>query len=146
MNYVENALNDLHRAIAHAQYEGFSDINYQKRDYKSLSKAKTTEERTEAMSKTVSAVRRPNEHDFYVYAMFPQVWGSTALGHGGIGGSAITTAYTIILFCKKTQEYLVYFGGTFCYKVLSSSLNFDNFIDDCKNHCLASKNQKSRYD
>lgn len=43
--------------------------------------------------------------------MFPQTWGSTALGFGGIGGQAITNAYTIIVECEHTGYRAVYFGG-----------------------------------
>jgi hypothetical protein len=77
--------------------------------------------------------------------MFPQTWGSTALGHGGMGGAAVTTAYTVVLECYHTQEFLVYFGSEMCYKVNRDSANFDIFIEDCKNHKLVSKRESSRY-
>ena len=34
--------------------------------------------------------------EFEVISVFSQTWGSTALGFGGIGGQAITSAYTTI--------------------------------------------------
>jgi hypothetical protein len=145
MMYVENPLQDLHDAMAHAQYEGFSDINYERMDYDAVRNAKTDEEKRASMRATVPATRRLTTRDFNVYAMFPQTWGSTALGHGGMGGAAMTTAYTIVLECYATREFLVYFGGQVCYKVNRDSVNFNVFIEDCKNHKLVSKRESSRY-
>lgn len=42
---------------------------------------------------------------------FPQGWGSTALGYGGIGGQAITSAQTIVLYDVCQGIARVYFGG-----------------------------------
>lgn len=137
MNYAENPITDLHDAIAHAQYEGFSDIEYETRDWETY---RTTKEDVR-----VPARRRPTTRDFEVYAMFPQTWGSTALGHGGMGGAAVTTAYTIVLECYYTQEFLVYFGGQYCYSVNRRSKNLDAFVEDCRNHNLASKRDSGKY-
>lgn len=143
---VDNPLRDLHEALAHAQYEGFSDIEYETRDFEAIQKAKTAAEKAEALHKTTPAVRRPyGGRDFWVYAMFPQTWGSTALGHGGMGGAAMTTAYTIVLECIHTQEYLVYFGGQFCYKVSRRSKNLEAFRQDIGNQCLVSKKNCEKY-
>jgi hypothetical protein len=138
--YVDNPLKDLHDAMAHAQYEGFSDIEYETRDWKAY---RDSNGKTDIRN---SATRRPAEHDFQIYSMFTQTWGSTALGHGGMGGAAMTTAYTIVLECRSTQEYLVYFGGTFCYKVSRKSKNLGIFLEDCKNHNLASKRESTKYE
>jgi hypothetical protein len=145
MNYAENPITDLANCIAHAQYVGFLDIEYERMDYDAVRNARTAEEKRASMSATVKALRRPTTRDFGVYAMFPQTWGSTALGHGGMGGAAVTTAYTVVLECYHTQEFLVYFGGQMCYKVNRDSANFDIFIEDCKNHKLVSKRESSRY-
>jgi len=138
MNYAENPLSDLHDAMAHAEYVGFSDIEYETRDWEEYRKTQK--------DIRIPARRRPTARDFGVYAMFPQTWGSTALGHGGMGGAAMTTAYTIVLECYATQEFLVYFGGVFCYKVNRRSKNIDTFAEDCKNHCLAGKRKSSKYE
>lgn len=145
MMYVESPLRDLHDAMAHAEYAGFSDIEYEARDTKALLASKTAEERAAALNTTIHAVRRPTVRDFWVYAMFPQTWGSTALGHGGMGGAAMTTAYTIALECYATQEILVYFGGRMCYKVDRRSPNFELFLEDCAKHALASKRESVKY-
>lgn len=51
-----------------------------------------------------------NDPEFDVYA-FPQVWVSTALGYGGIGGSAMTKATTIILYSDRKDVAYVYPGS-----------------------------------
>ena len=137
MNYTENPLTDLHNATAHAQYVGFSVIEYEDRDWQHY--------RDTGEHKGIAKTRRPTTQDFGVYAMFPQTWGSTALGHGGVGGAAVTTSYTIVLECYATQEFLVYFGGSFCYKLDRRSTNIDSFVEDCKNHCLVSKRKSEKY-
>jgi hypothetical protein len=137
MNYAEQPITDLAECIAHAQYVGFSDIQYEDRDWQHY--------RDTGEHKGVAKTRRPTTRDFGVYAMFTQTWGSTALGHGGMGGASMTTAYTVVLECYATQEFLVYFGGQYCYTVNRNSKNIDAFIEDCKNHCLQSKMKSGKY-
>ena len=137
MNYADNPITDLANCVAHAQYEGFSNIEYETRDWEEYRKTQK--------DIRIPAKRRPTTRDFGVYAMFPQTWGSTALGHGGIGGSSMSTAYTVVLECMDTQEYLVYFGSQLCYTVSRRSKNLDAFVEDCKNHNLASKRDSGKY-
>jgi hypothetical protein len=47
--------------------------------------------------------------------MFPEVWGSTALGFGGMGGASMTPAYTVIV--SRPNVAAVYWGGGFAYAV-----------------------------
>jgi hypothetical protein len=137
VNFSENPITDLADCVAHAQYVGFSDIEYETRDWQTYRDTKE--------DVRVPARRRPTTRDFGVYAMFTQTWGSTALGHGGMGGAAMTTAYSIVLECYATQEFLIYFGGEFCYKVDRRSRNLSVFVEDCKNHNLASKRDSEKY-
>ena len=139
MNYAENPISDLADCIAHAQYEGFSDIEYETRDWQAYRDSAGKED------VRIPQTRRPTTRDFGVYAMFPQTWGSTALGHGGMGGASMTTAYTVVLECYHTQEFLVYFGGQYCYTVSRRSSNIQAFVEDCKNHCLQSKMKSEKY-
>lgn len=145
MNYAENPITDLADCIAHAQYKGFSDIEYETRDFEKIRAAKTAEEKARAVQATTPARRRPTNRDFGVYSMFTQTWGSTALGHGGMGGASMTTAYTVVLECYHTGEFLVYFGGTWCYTVNRRSKNIGVFVEDCRNHCLTSKRKSEKY-
>ena len=137
MNYAEHPITDLADCIAHAQYEGFSDIVYETRDWEHY--------RDTNGHKSIAKTRRATARDFGVYAMFPQTWGSTALGHGGMGGASMTTAYTVVLECYHTGEFLVYFGGTWCYTVNRKSANIQAFVEDCRNRCLKSKRESSKY-
>ena len=145
MIYTDDPISNLAECIAHAQYVGFSDIEYDRMDYDAVRLAKTADEKRASMSATVKAKRRPTTRDFTVYSMFPQTWGSTALGHGGIGGASITTAYTVVLECVELDEILVYFGSRFCYKVSRRSKNFDKFVEDCNSQNLASKRESGKY-
>ena len=84
-------------------------------------------------------------HELDVWAMFVQTWGSTALGLGGIGGQAMTSAYTVIIFSPDTSTYCVYFGGRFAYSLDSSKDNMDKFDEDVRRRNIASVADKGRY-
>ena len=59
----------------------------------------------------------PTIDDFELYT-FEQVWGSTALGFGGIGGQAMTSARTYVFIpITCNQKCFVYFAGRFAYAV-----------------------------
>lgn len=55
--------------------------------------------------------RSPRQDDVDV-VLFSETWSSTALGYGGMGGAAMTPAYTVIVICRATQEACVYWGGS----------------------------------
>lgn len=59
---------------------------------------------------------KPTIDDFELYT-FEQTWGSTALGFGGVGGQAMTSARTYV-FVPVTcnQKCFIYFAGRFAYK------------------------------
>lgn len=54
---------------------------------------------------------------------FPQSWGSTSLGFGGIGGQAITAAQTTVVRGPGT-DCCVYFGSRLAYHVPRPSDHF----------------------
>jgi hypothetical protein len=142
MGQLYNPIGDLSAAIAHAQYQAFSEVHYQDRVWDRYRKWKTNyfdklsqdekrqlydQERSTGVLMgpadcIVSKTRRPAVHEIAVMGMFPQTWSSTALGFGGIGGQAITTAYTIVLECYS--EHAVYFGGRHAYTVNNPSEEF----------------------
>lgn len=89
--------------------------------------------------------RRKKIEEFYVID-FEQVWGSTALGFGGVGGSAMTTARTYVLMTYdadhlEEQKAYVYFGGRFAYEC---DVN-DELMEDIGNCSLASVAESGRY-
>ena len=83
---------------------------------------------------------RPTTYDCEV-TMFSQMWGSTALGFGGVGGQAMTSAYTVIV--ESGGEYCVYFGGRFAYLVTKPNEQFRKDIAE-QRLCEVSK-AHSRY-
>lgn len=54
--------------------------------------------------------RRPNMGDIEV-CMFVETWGSTALGYDGVGGQAMTSAYTVVVMDEIGSVACVYWGG-----------------------------------
>lgn len=64
------------------------------------------------------------------FTAFTQVWASTSLGFGGIGGSAMTKAVTTIIYSK--QKYYVFFGGRLAYCVSNPTEEFYNDIKNCR--------------
>lgn len=73
--------------------------------------------------------------------IFKQTWGSTALGFGGVGGTAMTNAYTTIL--RRGNIWFVFFGGKFAYKV---SIDDEVFYKDMKDRNIYSvKEAQERY-
>ena len=131
MSRYGSPISDLHVALAHAAYEGFSPIEYEDRDWGHYHKTKE--------DKRIKKSRRPADYDIEVFAMFVQTWGSTALGFGGIGGQAITSAYVIVLECMG--EFCVYFGGRFAYKVSKPT---DEFYKDVVGRRMADVNSARR--
>jgi hypothetical protein len=92
-------------------------------------------------------VEKTRKHSFYdltVYSMFPQTWGSTALGFGGIGGQAITSAYVCIIESNLVGGYAVYFGGRLAYVIDRPN---EKFIEDIERHRMVdAKLGKSTYE
>jgi hypothetical protein len=83
---------------------------------------------------------RPSLYDIDVI-QFPQTWGSTALGFGGMGGAAMTKAYTTVIICRENAA--VFFAGRHCYSV--DGIN-DAFKEDLKNkHMRSLKEADGRY-
>lgn len=64
---------------------------------------------------------------------FDQLWGSTALGFGGMGGSAMTWARTYV-FILDENAY-VYFAGMFAY---TANPENERFKEDLKKHNMVS--------
>ena len=152
---MEHAVENLSTAIGHACYQGFSKYKYQDRDWK---KYKIWRENVyDKLSKLekMAAIELEHDtgvpmgppdsiiikerfhtpHDVEVFQMFSQVWSSTALGFGGIGGQAITDAYTIILRSNLTSEYCVYFSGRIAYRI---TLPSNKFFEDAANYQMSS--------
>jgi len=84
-------------------------------------------------------------HDFEV-TMFAQTWGSTALGFGGIGGAAMTPAYTVIL--SRGNNYNVYFGGRHAYSINVHEISAEGrnkFFSDISAQCMQNLRGRTNY-
>ena len=86
--------------------------------------------------------------------VFPQTWGSTALGFPGCGGSAMTTAYTTVMNARflprlssatngEPEFWGVYFGNKYAYMIDGEPTN--EFFADLKNHNMASVQEAGKY-
>lgn len=83
----------------------------------------------------------PTVDDFELHT-FEQIWGSTALGFGGMGGQAITTARTYVLIPRLcNQNCFVYFNGKFAYAVPYS----DILMKDIRSQNMASVAKSCKY-
>jgi hypothetical protein len=106
-------------ALHHAAFVALPLISYQTRDLAAMrgwsaeKRMEATRTKTEPMK---NVVRRPSDTDCEVHAMFSQTWGSTALGYGGIGGAAMTPAYTVVI-AGPEGHLAFYWNGRFAYLV-----------------------------
>ena len=90
--------------------------------------------------------------------VFKQTWGSTALGFGGIGGSAMTDAYTTVVTVylsyrgstttntieKNPEFHAVYFDGRLAYFIDDEPTK--EFFNDLKDRNMVSVDKAwSRY-
>lgn len=119
-----NHVNDLASALYSALYVDLPDLEYKRFQNPQDRKSGVEPE---------AAYRRPTESDV-VIDHFEQIWGSTALGHGGMGGAAITPAATTVVTCRTVSA--VYFGGRYCYSVKA---HCDNFLEDLVSRACQSK-------
>lgn len=126
---LDTPIETLAAALHAACLRDLPEIHYRDRDWeahRAKMNSLSREEKAELYARERSSgqvegpfiekSRRPTPHGCEVM-MFPQTWGSTALGFGGIGGQAITTAYTVIVSCDQSGASAVYFGGQFAYLV-----------------------------
>ena len=86
-------------------------------------------------------------HDVFV---FTQTWASTALGFGGVGGSAMTTKYTTVfrtqlipiypdsLFDNDVIFYTVFFDGEFAYIIQSDNKRNEKIEEDIQRRDMKS--------
>ncbi|UJJ60631.1 hypothetical protein [Rhodanobacter denitrificans] len=128
-------------ALHAARLRDLPVIVYDERDwerYHEWSSALTREERAKVAQEeratgqpqgpTVRRFRRAAEQECLV-TVFPQLWGSTALGYGGVGGAAMTTAYTVVVEAQVLGRRAVYFGscGQLAYVVPIGGPNEEAF-------------------
>ena len=69
--------------------------------------------------------------------LFPQTWGSTALGFGGIGGAAMTTVSVAVITSLPRHRAAVYFGPRHAYTIDRPNAAF--FVDVANHQMVALK-------
>lgn len=130
---LSNPIEKIASSIFDAAHNQFSPFTYKNRDWAAYRKDKTIKE--------IELSRRPEHYDVELFSCFAQTWGSTALGFGGMGGTAMTPDYTTIV--RFNREYCVYFGGRFAYKIDGPN---DEFFQAIKHRSLAPVSEKEKYE
>jgi len=142
-------LETLSSCLASAQYVDMSEVLDKKRkpNSKPFDGKRTDYDAYQEWVKSAyeEYKRRPTAYELFVEAMFPQTWGSTALGFGGIGGQAITSAYTVVIACTHTYDYCVYFGGMFAYRLDMTKCDIEIVRKDIAAQNMAEVRDKGRY-
>jgi hypothetical protein len=132
-----NPIETLAGAMAHAAYEAFPEYKYQDRNWAKHDAWRSTltrEEMKTAIAPADCYVEKSRKHSLYdltVYSMFVQTWSSTALGFGGVGGQAITSAYVCVIESDLLAQFAVYFGGRLAYVIKRPN---ENFFEGITNH------------
>lgn len=122
---IGTPIESLAAALHAACLRDLPDIEYSDRDwpaYRAKINSMSKEERAKQYAReratgvaegpSVQRLRRPTPADCSV-VLFPQQWGSTALGYdGGVACQAISTASTIIVEYQVNGARAVYFGNT----------------------------------
>ena len=141
----------LHEALAAAAHRDIPEITYEDRDWDAWRKLSKEEQGVAMKTDTVPRVSKTRRlmTDELEVVMFPQTWGSTALGYGGLGGAAMTPAYTIIVSCPRSV-HCVYFGsGRLAYKLIwaaMSSEGRENFYKDLAAHNMSAVHGSEKYE
>ncbi len=114
----ENPIVAVAAALHAATLRDLAAIEYVERDW----------ERHRAWVDAMTREERAKVEECLV-TVFPQVWGSTALGYGGIGGAAMSTAYTVVVESRIVAQRAVYFGrsGRLAYLVPMGAGAEENF-------------------
>lgn len=74
--------------------------------------------------------------------VFLQTWGSTSLGFGGIGGQAMTSAYTTVIWEETSGIYGVFFDKRLAYVIKNPN---DLFMVDMQNHRMNERSHSGVY-
>jgi hypothetical protein len=125
-------------AVHHAAHVALPDFHYLARDFdawRHMDPKLAEEARRNNTIPEKEVVRRPRPDECEVHAMFAQTWGSTSLGFGGIGGAAMTPAYTVVI-SGPGGHFAVYWAGRLAYVIDSEKQTPKQrqlFIDDLGN-------------
>ncbi len=119
---LSSPIEALAAALHHAAHVALPVFEHETVDYAAVAAERDAALRERRPAKPMSqmprvlARRRPLPDECRVVAMFPQTWGMTSLGFGGLGGSAVTPAYTTLIE-GPAGDVAVYWAGQFAYLV-----------------------------
>jgi hypothetical protein len=128
--HINSYISEISKSIEQAKYVHLSKVVYN--EWNRVTQKSDGPERSKFLE----------DCEIDVYS-FPQTWGSTALGFGGLGGSAMTNAVTVVITSHMSSEAVVYFGGRFAYKIEKYN---SKFIQDISNHRMASRQDHNAYE
>lgn len=116
MSRLQSPVEILARCLHHAALIALPAKPHQRRDWAAEQAYKDEHGKAPEKRLFQTLMLRPDAGECSVAHMFPQTWGSTAMGFGGIGGAAMTDAYTVVI--KGPEGHLVvYWGGQEAYLV-----------------------------
>lgn len=145
----DNPIVCLTSALASAQYKDMPKVKDSRRKFGSKpykgDRANIAEYKKWQKSAYETYERDHFADELHVCTMFLQTWGSTALGFGGMGGQALTSAYTIIVYSNVTLTFCVYFGGRFAYSLDDKTIDIVKFDEDVRYKNMAPVAEKGRY-
>jgi hypothetical protein len=130
-----NPLNSLAAAMYSACLVDLEPISYRHLTPGDKRRGLTT---TDAPVKT----RRPDPRDLERVEIWQQVWSSTALGFGGIGGAAMTTS-DVVLIQGSMGDVCIYFSGRLAYHIRRPS---EKFWSDAAAHRMVDVSEASEYE
>lgn len=79
-----------------------------------------------------------------------QMWGSTSCGWGGMGGSAMTTKFNVVIENKRNNAFFVFWDGKLAYAAeMSEKVDYSRlpYITDCEQvlKVIYKRNTKTNY-
>ena len=86
--------------------------------------------------KGLESIEEINHLEFIVH-VFPQIWSSTALGFGGIGGQVMTNAYTTVIYETGSGIYGVFFNERLAYIIENPNRLFFEELNNRNMECFS---------
>jgi hypothetical protein len=146
---IGSPLEAVHNALARAVHGDLPPVKYWQRDW--IAFRKLPKEETAKLKANEGpgcwTESRPSNGDVRLI-VFEQIWGSTALGYGGIGGAAMSPAYTVVV--SHDHISCVYFGeGPLAYTIdhgKQSVKGANRWQEDLAKRNLVERSRNAIYD
>lgn len=126
---ADNPIQDYAESVMRALTVDLPNISYEFR------RPGSTPDQTETRQ------RRPDFRDLRDIRSFIETWSSTALGFGGMGGAAMSSALTVVIICGNTIA--VYWQGRLGYTMPITG-GVSDFMEELKNGHTLSRHEAWR--